>query len=280
MSTIEWTDCTFNCVTGCTKKSAGCKGCYAEIMTRRLKGTGMKKYANGFDVVTIHEDMLEEPLRWRKQRRIFVNSMSDTFHKDVPEEFIQRLFDTMRRADWHQFQVLTKRSERLLELDPLLDWQENIWMGVTVERADYTDRIDHLRATGAHIKFLSLEPLLGPIPDLNLDRIDWVIVGGESGSGARPMKEEWVLDIRDQCLEQRVPFFFKQWGGRNKKKNGRLLQGRTWDEYPDDVSEDSGSDISDIYDYISCLNIDEMSHLLRSLPKEQLYQLFQEADLL
>ena len=278
MSRIEWTEKTWNCITGCTKFSAGCMHCYAELMTRRLKAMGQSKYANGFEVVTIHHDILEQPLQWKKPRRIFVNSMSDTFHKDVPEEFICRIFDTMNRAHWHQFQVLTKRSERLLELDPHLDWAENIWMGVTVERADYTYRIDHLRKTGANTRFLSMEPLLGPIPDLNLEGIHWVIVGGESGPGARPMLEEWVLDIRDQCQENDVPFFFKQIGGVNKKKNGRLLEGRTWDEYPEPGR--NNSTVSDVYDHISSLTSEEKSILLMSIPESQLSQLLSGTDLL
>lgn len=240
MSKIEWTDKTWNCVTGCTKISAGCKNCYAERMAHRLAAMGQPKYANGFEVV-VHEDMLDQPLLWRKPRMIFVNSMSDTFHRDVTKSFILDVFGTMKKAHWHQFQVLTKRSERLLQMDPYLDWAKNIWMGVTVEKADYTYRIDRLCQTGASIRFLSLEPLLGPIPDLNLDGIDWVIVGGESGPGARPMSEKWVVDIRDQCNDKNVPFFFKQWGGVNKKKNGRLLEGSTWDEYPDMHSEPQNS---------------------------------------
>lgn len=188
MSKIEWTEKTWNCITGCTRFSVGCIHCYAAVMARRLKAMGQAKYANEFELTT-HADLLGQPLEWKKPKRIFVNSMSDTFHKDVPEEFICRMFDTMNRAHWHQFQVLTKRSERLLKLDSHLDWSENIWMGVTVERVDYIDRIDHVRSTGAYTKFLSLEPLLGPMPELNLNDIDWVIVGGESGPGARPLND-------------------------------------------------------------------------------------------
>jgi len=176
--------------------------------------------------------MLELPLGWKKPQMIFVNSMSDLFHEDVPLEFIQKAFDVMHHASWHTFQVLTKRSRRLLELDHEIDWPRNIWMGVSVESQSYTFRIEHLRQTGAHVKFLSLEPLLGPLPALDLHDIDWVILGGESGPGARPMAKEWVIDIRDQCLAARVPFFFKQWGGINRKRAGRVLQGRTWDEIP------------------------------------------------
>jgi len=280
MSKIEWTEKTWNWATGCDKFSSGCLHCYAELMARRLKAMGQTKYTNGFNL-TIHDDLLEQPLEWKKSKRIFVNSMSDTFHEDVPEESICRMFDTMNRAHWHQFQVLTKRSERLLELDSHLDWTENIWMGVTVEHVDYINRIDHLRVTGAHVKFLSLEPLLGPMPGLNLDGIDWVIVGGESGPGARPISEEWVLDIRDQCIEKGVAFFFKQWGGFNKKKNGRLLQGRTWDEYPDVHSKMHDSDIAtDVSDYIDCLTSEEKSILLMRVPKAQLIQLFEKTDIL
>jgi len=230
-SSIEWTESTWNPLTGCTKVSPGCKHCYAERMAKRLKAMGQPNYANGFRL-TLHEDVLELPLRWKKPQMIFVNSMSDLFHKAVPIEFIQRTFDVMRRAHWHQFQVLTKRSERLLELDPLLQWPENVWMGVSVENADYFWRIDDLRITHARIKFLSLEPLLGPLPNLGLRGIDWAIVGGESGPGARPMDPAWVVDIRRQCQRARVPFFFKQWGGVHKSKAGRQLDGRTWDQLP------------------------------------------------
>lgn len=230
-SSIEWTESTWNPITGCTKISPGCKHCYAERMAKRLKAMGQPNYANGFKL-TMHEHVLEMPLTWKIPQTIFVNSMSDLFHKDVPLEFIQRVFDVMHRAHWHRFQILTKRSERLLELSPRLDWASNIWMGVSVENQDYAFRIDDLRGTGAKVKFLSLEPLLGPLPALNLEHINWVIVGGESGPGARPMDPSWVIEIRDQCLQAHVPFFFKQWGGVNKKKTGRLLEGRTWDEMP------------------------------------------------
>jgi protein gp37 len=230
-STIEWTESTWNPLTGCTKISPGCKHCYAERMALRLKAMGQPNYAKGFDLA-LHESALELPLKWKKPQTIFVNSMSDLFHKDVPLDFILKTFDVMRRADRHNFQVLTKRSERLLELSPILPWRSHIWMGVSVETLKYTHRIDHLRQTGAMVKFLSLEPLLGPLPGLNLEGIDWVIVGGESGPGARPMDPAWVTEIRDQCLNARVPFFFKQWGGTRKKKAGRELEGRTWDEMP------------------------------------------------
>ena len=231
-STIEWTGSTWNPVTGCNKISPGCKHCYAERMAKRLKAMGSPNYADGFKLKT-HEHVLELPLSWKKPQNIFVNSMSDLFHKNVPLEFIQKVFDVMNRAHWHTFQVLTKRSERLFQLDKHLKWAPNIWMGVSVENQNYIKRIDHLRCTNAHIKFLSLEPLLGPINTLNLKNIDWVIVGGESGPGARPMLEEWVIDIKEDCKYQNVPFFFKQWGGVNKKKAGRLLQGKTWDEMPE-----------------------------------------------
>jgi protein gp37 len=230
-SAIEWTESTWNPLTGCTKISPGCKNCYAERMANRLKLMGQPNYVNGFEL-TLHESALELPLRWKKPQRIFVNSMSDLFHQRVPLEFILRMFEVMSRASWHQFQILTKRAERLEELSSRLAWHDNIWMGVSVENQDYTFRIDHLRRTGARTKFLSLEPLLAPLPELNLHGIDWVIVGGESGPRARPMKPEWVIDIRDQCRFRGVPFFFKQWGGFNKKKTGRILDGQTWDETP------------------------------------------------
>jgi protein gp37 len=230
-SSIEWTDATWNPVTGCTKVSAGCKHCYAERMAIRLQAMGQANYLNGFRV-TLHEQMVGVPLRWRTPRRIFVNSMSDLFHEAVPLEFIARIFDTMVAAEWHQFQVLTKRAERLAELARMLPWPPNVWMGVTVERADVIARIDHLRRVPAHIRFLSCEPLLGPLPALDLAGIAWVIVGGESGPGARPMRPEWVREIRDQCLRQGVHFFFKQWGGVRKRRTGRVLDGRIWDDYP------------------------------------------------
>ncbi len=230
-TSIEWTDATWNPATGCTRISAGCAHCYAERMAKRLKAMGQPHYARGFRL-TLHEDTLDLPLRWRRPQAVFVNSMSDLFHKDVPEDFILRVFDVMRRADWHVFQVLTKRSERLRGLDPLLDWPPNVWMGVTVEHADCLHRLQDLRTTGARVKFVSFEPLLGPVPRATVRGLDWVIVGGESGPGARPMKSEWARDIRDRCRKAAVPFFFKQWGGVNKKKAGRLLDGRTWDERP------------------------------------------------
>lgn len=230
-STIEWTESTWNPLTGCTKISPGCLHCYAERMSRRLKAMGNQNYANGF-TLSLHENVLELPLTWKKPQTIFVNSMSDLFHHDVPDEFIYRVFDVMHHADWHRFQVLTKRSNRLSEINPKLTWTPNIWMGVSVEDQDHIYRIDHLRKTDANIKFVSIEPLLGHIRNLNLDLIDWVVVGGESGPKARPIEESWVVDIRDQCQKNGVPFFFKQWGGINKKKTGRILRGRTWDQMP------------------------------------------------
>ncbi len=230
-SNIEWTESTWNPVTGCTKISPGCKNCYAERLSYRLKAMGQHNYANGF-ALTLQPHMLEIPLRWKTPQVIFVNSMSDLFHKNVPTSYIQQVFDVMVRADWHYYQVLTKRSERLMQLSSQLPWRPHIWMGVSVETEDYTFRIDHLRETEACVKFLSLEPLLGALPKLNLQGIDWVIVGGESGPRARVMRKEWVLDIRDQCVASDVPFFFKQWGGTNKKQAGRQLEGRTWNEMP------------------------------------------------
>ena len=223
-SAIEWTHSTWNPLTGCTKISPGCKHCYAERMAMRLQAMGQPNYRNGFQL-TLHEHLLEAPLKWKKPQRIFVNSMSDLFHDDVPFPFIQRIFDVMRRASWHQFQILTKRSERLANCHSKIDWPVNVWMGVSVENQDYIFRIDHLRQTGANVKFLSLEPLLGPLPSLCLQGIQWVIVGGESGPKARPMKESWVLDIREQCDTAGVPLFFKQagrvlsveWGLKSRK---------------------------------------------------------------
>jgi protein gp37 len=233
-SDIEWTESTWNPLTGCTKVSPGCKHCYAERMALRLQAMGQPNYVNGFKL-TMHEHMLELPLRWKKPRMIFVSYMSDLFHQDVPLEFIQKVFEVMRCASWHTFQVLTKRSGRLLELDQEINWPGNVWMGVSVENKDYMFRIAHLRQTGALVKFLSLEPLLGSLPDLDLHGVNWVIVGGESGPGARPIAKEWVIDIKDQCLAAHVPFFFKQWGGVRRKHAGRVLHGRTWDEMPKQV---------------------------------------------
>lgn len=230
-SAIEWTDATWNPVTGCTKISPGCANCYAETFAERFRGVPGHPYQQGFDL-KLWEERLTLPLTWRKPKRIFVNSMSDLFHKDVPLEFILRVFETMKAAHWHQFQILTKRHERLLELNARLTWADNIWMGVSVENSDYVTRIDCLRKTGAQIKFLSVEPLLGPIETLDLSGIDWVIVGGESGRCPRTLNPEWVRSIRDQCASSSVAFFFKQWGGTNKKRAGRQLDGRTHDDLP------------------------------------------------
>ena len=230
-SKIEWTETTWNPVTGCTKVSHGCKRCYAERMSSRLQAMGMAKYRNGF-AVTVHPAILDQPLRWRKPRLVFVNSMSDLFHKNVPTEFVESVFDVMNEASRHTFQVLTKRPGRVLKLNRRLNWTPNIWMGVSVESERWLDRVDHLRATDAQTKFLSLEPLLGSLSSLDVNGIDWVITGGESGPGARPMEGDWVREIRDICVQHEVPFFFKQWGGVQKSRNGRTLDGRTWDEMP------------------------------------------------
>lgn len=230
-STIEWTEYTWNPVTGCTKISPGCLNCYAERMAFRLKAMGVERYRDAFNL-TIHEDLIDLPRRWRKPRVVFVNSMSDLFHEAVPTVFIQRVFNVMNQCPHHTFQILTKRSQRLLQISGDLRWTHNIWMGVSVEDGRMAFRIKDLEHTHARVKFLSCEPLIGPIDKMPLDRIDWVIVGGESGPGARPMQKKWALSIRDQCIENGVPYFFKQWGGTNKKAAGRELDGRTWDEMP------------------------------------------------
>lgn len=230
-SSIEWTEMTWNPTTGCDKISAGCKFCYAEVMTRRLEAMGIDKYKDGFKIKT-HEDALLTPFSWKSPKVVFVNSMSDLFHKNVPLSFIQKVFKTMNECPQHTFQVLTKRSDVLLKYHEQLSWSHNIWMGVSVEDLRVTKRIDDLRKTNARVKFLSCEPLIGPLPDLNLAKIDWVIVGGESGHKARPMDVDWVLDIQEQCAKSKVAFFFKQWGGKNKKKAGRVLNGKTYDEMP------------------------------------------------
>lgn len=230
-SAIEWTEATWNPVTGCTKVSPGCKHCYAERMAGRLQAMGQANYAHGFEL-TLQPHMIELPLRWKKPQTVFVNSMSDLFHPVVPLAYIREVFAVMRRAHWHRFQVLTKRAERVAAESSQLAWAPNVWMGVSIETDRYRSRIDLLRSTGAKIKFLSLEPLLGPLPDLDLTGIDWVIVGGESGPGARPMDPEWAIDLRDQCRRASVPFFFKQWGGPRKRRTGRLLEGREWNEMP------------------------------------------------
>ncbi len=235
-SRIHWTNSTWNPITGCTQISAGCAHCYAERMARRLQAMGSPNYKNGFKV-TLHPQTLDMPLKWRKPRIIFVNSMSDMFHKDVPTEYIRRIFDVMQNSPQHVFQILTKRSGRLRKLSPRLSWPANVWMGVTVESDRYYHRFDDLRATGAALKFVSLEPLLSSLPKLDLDGIHWAIAGGESGPGARPMEKDWVLEILRQCRAQNVPFFFKQWGGVNKKKAGRLLDGQLYEEVPDCLAE-------------------------------------------
>jgi protein gp37 len=230
-SAIEWTDATWNPVTGCTKVSPGCKYCYAERLAVRLKAMGNPRYTHGFDL-TLHPDQLQLPLKWRQPRRIFVNSMSDLFHEDIPVQYIHAVFEIMNRASWHIFQILTKRAERLAQLGSTLKWGPHIWQGVSVESPDYLSRIRHLQTVPARIRFLSLEPLLDAIPNLPLDNIHWVIVGGESGPEHRPIRPEWVRSIRDQCKRKGVPFFFKQWGGSTSKAGGSLLDGRQWHEWP------------------------------------------------
>lgn len=230
-SSIEWTDATWNPVTGCSKVSPGCARCYAERMAHRLRAMGVERYRNGFDV-TLQEDLVGAPLRWRKPKMVFVNSMSDLFHDDVPDDFIVSVFKTMVEAHWHIFQVLTKRPERLLRLSDRIEWGPNIWMGVSVENRRYRSRIDSLREVPAAVRFLSVEPLLGPLGQVDLSGIHWVIVGGESGPGARPMKIAWAREVRDMCVRDEVPFFFKQWGGPKKSLTGRELDGRTWDDMP------------------------------------------------
>jgi protein gp37 len=238
-SAIEWTEMTWNPTTGCDKISAGCKHCYAEVMARRLQAMGIEKYKDGFEL-RLHDDSLMIPYEWKKPKVVFVNSMSDLFHKDVPLSFIQKVFDVMNDTPKHTYQILTKRAERLYELHDKLNWTTNIWMGVSVENEKVKERIDFLRETNAKVKFLSCEPLIGPLQTLNLEKIHWVIVGGESGRKARPMQEWWVWNIRQQCAEQGIAFFFKQWGGTNKKKAGRELGGMTYDEMPMILEEFSG----------------------------------------
>ncbi len=231
LSEIEWTDVTWNPVTGCTKISHGCKHCYAERMAKRLREMGVEKYRGGFSVA-VHESTLDDPLKWKKSRLVFVNSMSDLFHKSVPSTFIERVFDVMNRAPQHVFQVLTKRPSRAVQMNERLCWSPNIWFGTSIESERWLSRLEQLKETNARVKFLSLEPLLGPLPNLGLEGIDWVIVGGESGPGARPMEAGWVRDIRDQCQRNDVPFFFKQWGGVFKKRTGRTLDNRVWNQMP------------------------------------------------
>ena len=239
-SRIEWTDATWNPTTGCDRTSPGCDNCYALTLAKRLKAMGAKKYQQDGDARTsgpgfalsVHEDALEVPKRWSSPRTVFVNSMSDLFHPDVPVDFIQRVFAVMEATPRHTYQVLTKRSRRMLDLAGVLSWPANVWMGVSVESARYRFRIRHLSEVPAAVRFLSLEPLVGPLGTLGLTAVGWVIVGGESGAHARPMREEWVRPIRDACVQEGVPFFFKQWGGRTPKAGGRELDGRTWDEQP------------------------------------------------
>lgn len=230
-STIEWTESTWNPITGCSHKSSGCLHCYAERLSFRLKAMGQPNYQNGFEV-SFHKNVLETPLHWKKPQMIFVNSMSDTFHEKVTTQQIKDIFSIMNQASWHTFQILTKRAERLSEIVPLVSWTPNIWLGVTIESSEYVYRLESLKKTPARIKFISAEPLLAPLGKIDLSGINWLIVGGESGPNARPMEETWVLDLLQQSKAQDVKFFFKQWGGVNKKKNGRLLRGKTWDERP------------------------------------------------
>lgn len=230
-SKIEWTESTWNPVTGCTQISEGCQNCYAKRMAERLHSMGQEKYKNAFKLTT-HPTCLNEPLKWKKPQIIFVCSMSDLFHKSVPDEFIMQVFEVMNKASWHTFQVLTKRSKRLKEIAPKLNWTKNIWLGVTVENDNHKDRIKDLVKTPAIIKYLSVEPMLSEVKQIPLSGIDWVIVGGESGPGARPIQEEWILPIRDKCSAMNIPFFFKQWGGTNKKQAGSLLQGKHWKQMP------------------------------------------------
>jgi protein gp37 len=237
-SAIEWTDATWNPVRGCTKVSPGCKHCYAETFAERFRGVKGHPFEHGFDLRLIPK-ALELPLKWRASRRIFVNSMSDLFHEEVPLAYIRRVFDVMKRASQHQFQVLTKRADRMAQLAAKLTISPNVWMGVSVESAKYSSRIDALRGVNATVRFLSLEPLLGPLPALDLEGIHWVIVGGESGPGARPIEADWVRAIRDQCQKAGVRFFFKQWGGVRKHRTGRTLDGQTWDEMPNQVGTSS-----------------------------------------
>lgn len=245
---IEWTDATWNPVRGCTKVSPGCAHCYAETFAERFRGVPGHPYEQGFDL-RLAPEKLDEPLRWRKPRRVFVNSMSDLFHEGVPDDYVGDVFRVMRQAHWHQFQLLTKRPHRAASLAHRLEWPLNTWFGVSIESEKYLSRLTPLRASPAALRFLSLEPLLGPLPGLELTGIDWVIVGGESGPGARPMRPEWVTQVRDKCLAAGVPFFFKQWGmhgadghRRSKKANGRLLEGRTWDEWPATESKGVSTD--------------------------------------
>ncbi len=242
-SAIEWTEATWNPVTGCDRVSPGCAHCYALDLSARLKRFGQAKYQRdgtrassgpGF-AVTLHRQTLDAPLRWKKPRVIFVNSMSDLFHEEVPLEFIREVFDVIERSERHVFQILTKRHERLSELAPLLPWPANVWMGVSIENRRFVHRADHLREVPAAVRFISAEPLLGPLENLDLDGIDWLIAGGESGAKHRTVREEWLLELRDKCLDEDVAFFFKQWGGMRPKSGGRMLDGREWNEMPPSV---------------------------------------------
>lgn len=230
-SAIEWTEATWNPVTGCDQVSPGCAHCYAKTFAERWQGVPAHPYEQGFEL-RLWPERIDQPLRWRRSRLIFVNSMSDLFHEDIPEDFIARVFDVMRRADWHVFQILTKRHERLLELAERVPWPANVWMGVSIENRRFVHRADFLRQVPAAVRFISAEPLLGPLEALDLDRIDWLIAGGESGAKHRPVRPEWVRQLRDQCRASGTAFFFKQWGGRTPKAGGRELDGRTWDEMP------------------------------------------------
>jgi protein gp37 len=239
---IEWTQATWNPVTGCTKVSEGCRNCYAERLAERLRRMGNPKYRNGFGV-TLHPDSLGLPEKWTRPRMVFVDSMGDLFHEDVPAEFILRVVSTMAHTPQHTYQVLTKRSERLAEISQRVRWPQNVWIGVSVESADHLARIEVLKAVNASIRFVSFEPLLGPIPTSDLSKVDWAIVGGESGPGARPVSGDWVRGLRDQCIEARVAFFFKQWGGVRRTVAGRILDGRTWDEVPRSEPQVGGPDL-------------------------------------
>lgn len=230
-SPIEWTEATWNPVTGCHQVSPGCAHCYAKTFAERWRGVPGHPYEQGFDL-RLWPDRLEQPLRWRRPRTIFVNSMSDLFHEGIPDDYVAAVFDVMKRADHHVFQVLTKRHERLVELAPQLPWPKNVWIGVSIENRRFVHRADFLRAVPAAVRFISAEPLLGPLEGLDLSDIHWVIAGGESGYRHRPVKEEWLTDLRDQCRVASIPFFFKQWGGRTPKAGGRELAGRRWDDMP------------------------------------------------
>jgi protein gp37 len=231
-SAIEWTEASWNPATGCDKVSPGCAHCYAETFAERFRGVPGHPYEQGFDL-KLRPERLDVPLRWRRPRMIFVNSMSDLFHEAIPDNFIKSVFEVMGRANWHTFQILTKRQDRLAELAPELDWHPNVWMGVTIENRRFVHRADRLREVPAAVRFISAEPLLGPLEGLDLDGIHWLIAGGESGHRHRRVDEEWIVDLRDRCLAESVSFFFKQWGGARAKSRGRLLEGRTWDAFPE-----------------------------------------------